>query len=135
MVVYFLIVNLGMLANSMSGHAVVERPVGRIAGRLVRWLPATTLAAGAASAGMIAATGGATVEAAAVAVVAVAVAAVLHRAVRRRFSGTVEGRVRDVPRAGGCRGGCDVRACRNDRVARRVARPPSRRTGRCPVCW
>jgi len=99
LVVYFLIVNLGMLANSMSGHAVVERPVGRIAGRLVRWLPATTLAAGAASAGMIAATGGATVEAAAVAVVAVAVAAVLHRAVRRRFSGTVEGRVRDVPRA------------------------------------
>lgn len=99
LVVYFLIVNLGMLANSMSGHAVVERPVGRIAGRLVHWLPVATLAAGAASAGMLAATGAATAEAAAVAVVALAVAAVLHRAVRRRSAGTVDGRVRDVPPA------------------------------------
>lgn len=94
LVVYFLVVNLGMLANSMSGHAVVERPVGRVAGRLVRALPAATLAAGAASAGLIATSGAATAEAAAVAAVALAVAAVLHRAVRRRSAGVGEGPIK-----------------------------------------
>jgi hypothetical protein len=84
LVIYFLLVNLGMLANSMGGHTETERPLGRVARRLAQVLPVLAGLGGVAAAALVAAAGAPALEIAAVAVLAVVVTGVLARAIYHR---------------------------------------------------
>jgi hypothetical protein len=84
LVVYFLLANLGMMANSMAGHTETERPLGRGARRLARVLPVAAGLGGATAVALVVAAGAPALEIAAVAVLAVVVTGVLARAIYRR---------------------------------------------------